>query len=104
MLEATVLTDKLTLKSRGFGFVVFDDEDIADKVCAVRNHTISGKVSEVRKAEPRSALLNRKEKEAMNQMTFRNQGDMMWQQQMPQSNPLDGEIIFVYLLCSMTLS
>ena len=63
MLEASVLIDKITTRSRGFGFVVFDDEDIADKVCALRDHTIDGKLCEVRKAEPRSALMHRRDRE-----------------------------------------
>ena len=91
ILEATVLMDKMTARSRGFGFVVFEDEDVADKVCALRNHTIDGKITEVRKAEPRSVLLNRKEKDTVNHFAFQNHADVARQQQTPQTTALDGE-------------
>ena len=74
--------------------MVFEDEDVADKVCALRNHSVDGKIAEVRKAEPRSALLNRKDKETMNQLAFQSQTDVMRQQQVPQPNSLDGEVVF----------
>ena len=99
VLEATVLMDKITSRSRGFGFVVFEDEDVADKVCALRNHTVDGKIAEVRKAEPRSALLNRKEKESMSQLAFQSQTDVLrqQQQQIAQPNSLDGNDLMLLL-------
>ncbi|XP_065053371.1 ribonucleoprotein RB97D-like [Rhopilema esculentum] len=89
VLESSVLMDKMTGKSRGFGFVVFEDEDAADKVCALRNHEICEKTCEVRKAEPRSALMNRKEREAVAAAGYRNQLDMTRQQQAPPTNSVD---------------
>ena len=98
VLESSVLMDKMTGKSRGFGFVVFEDEDAADKVCALRNHEICEKTCEVRKAEPRSALMNRKEREAVAAAGYRNQIDMTRQQQAPPTNSVDGKgFLFVCL-------
>jgi len=37
--EATVITDRDTGRSRGFGFVTFDDDDAADKAIAAMNNT-----------------------------------------------------------------
>ena len=84
--------------------MVFEDEDVADKVCALRNHTIDGKITEVRKAEPRSVLLNRKEKDAVNHFAFQSQADVARQQQTPsQSTTLDGEC-FCFVLENLTFA
>ena len=37
--EAVVITDRDTGRSRGFGFVTFDDDDAADKAVAALNGT-----------------------------------------------------------------
>lgn len=37
--EATVISDRDTGRSRGFGFVTFDDDEAADKAVAALNQT-----------------------------------------------------------------
>lgn len=40
-------------KHRGFCFVEFEDEDIVDELCCIKNVPISGKEVEIKKAEPK---------------------------------------------------
>jgi RNA-binding protein Musashi len=44
VLTAEVMFNRETLKSRGFGFIVFEHEESAEKVCAEKEHIISGKL------------------------------------------------------------
>ncbi|XP_028518813.1 heterogeneous nuclear ribonucleoprotein A1 isoform X2 [Exaiptasia diaphana] len=48
---------------RGFAFVTFDDEEIAEKVCSMKYHEIRMKQCEVKKAEPQSMLRKKHEEE-----------------------------------------
>ncbi|EDO49349.1 predicted protein, partial [Nematostella vectensis] len=41
---------------RGFAFVTFDNDEIVEKVCAMKYHEIRMKQCEVKKAEPQSAM------------------------------------------------
>jgi len=50
--EAQVMTERDTGRSRGFGFVTFQEEDTAEKVLTLQ-HSIQGKPVEVKKAEPK---------------------------------------------------
>ncbi len=44
MISAEVMFNRETHKSRGFGFIVFEVENSAVKVCNVKEHSIDGKV------------------------------------------------------------
>jgi hypothetical protein len=44
VISAEVMFNRETHKSRGFGFIVFEVENSAVKVCNVKEHSIDGKV------------------------------------------------------------
>ncbi len=44
VVSAEVMFNRETHKSRGFGFIVFELEDSAIKVCSEKEHIIDGKV------------------------------------------------------------
>lgn len=51
--DAIVLRDVKTNASRGFGFVTFDSDEVADKVVQENNYEIKGKKVDIKKAEPK---------------------------------------------------
>jgi len=55
VVNAVIMMDHNTNRSRGFGFVTYDSEDAVDAVLA-RTHTINGKVIECKKAIPKQQL------------------------------------------------
>eukprot|EP00462_Mataza_sp_D1_P000139 CAMPEP_0175090398 /NCGR_PEP_ID=MMETSP0086_2-20121207/1322_1 /TAXON_ID=136419 /ORGANISM="Unknown Unknown, Strain D1" /LENGTH=376 /DNA_ID=CAMNT_0016363019 /DNA_START=55 /DNA_END=1186 /DNA_ORIENTATION=+ len=57
--EAIVMIDSATQRSRGFGFVTFETEDMVDKVLTVSSHTIDGKTAECKKAMPKKDIMRR---------------------------------------------
>ncbi len=56
--EASVITDKFTKRSKGFGFVTFDsDEDAQKAIAAMNEKELEGrqiKVNEAKPMEPRN--------------------------------------------------
>jgi RNA recognition motif-containing protein len=53
--EATVITDRDSGRSRGFGFVTFEDDDAADKAVAALNQTdLDGRTIRVDVAQERN--------------------------------------------------
>ncbi|KAL2475746.1 RNA-binding (RRM/RBD/RNP motif) family protein [Abeliophyllum distichum] len=52
VVEALIMKDRTTGRARGFGFVVFADTSVAEKVVRER-HTIDGRTVEAKKAVPR---------------------------------------------------
>jgi len=52
VLETQVMTDRESGRSRGFGFVTYEDERMAERVLKTV-HTIHGKPVEVKRAEPK---------------------------------------------------
>jgi len=55
LVNAVIMIDHQTNRSRGFGFVTYDSEDAVDAVLA-RTHTINGKVVECKKAIPKQQI------------------------------------------------
>lgn len=53
VLESQIMTDRESGRSRGFGFITFEEELTASDVLLL-THTISGKPVEVKQAEPKS--------------------------------------------------
>ncbi|XP_010530068.1 PREDICTED: heterogeneous nuclear ribonucleoprotein 1 [Tarenaya hassleriana] len=60
VLEAVIMKDRATGRARGFGFVVFADPNIAERV-VLQKHMINGKTVEAKKAVPRDehTILNK---------------------------------------------
>lgn len=56
VITAEVMFNRETHKSRGFGFVVFEQERGAELVCEQEEHIIDAKVVEVKRAIPRSRI------------------------------------------------
>ncbi|CAN7026780.1 unnamed protein product [Brassica rapa subsp. trilocularis] len=52
VLEAVIMKDRATGRARGFGFLVFADPNVAERVVLLR-HVIDGKLVEAKKAVPR---------------------------------------------------
>jgi len=50
--DVQIMTERNSGHSRGFGFVTFDDDNVARQVLAAK-HTILGKTVEVKKAQPK---------------------------------------------------
>jgi len=57
VVNAMIMNDNATGRSRCFGFVTFDSEDAVDAVLA-RTHTIHGKTAECKKAVSKQKIVN----------------------------------------------
>jgi hypothetical protein len=57
VISAEVMFNRETHKSRGFGFIIFDNEASVDQVCDEREHTIDGKTVSQQLPSPSSLLL-----------------------------------------------
>jgi RNA-binding protein Musashi len=56
VLDATVQCDRVTNKSRGFGFVTFSDEKAVDACAGTREVVFAGRRAEVKKAQTRDKM------------------------------------------------
>jgi heterogeneous nuclear ribonucleoprotein A1/A3 len=54
--ECVIMKDKDSNKSRGFGFITFDDYDPVDKIVLEKYHTLSGHSIAVKKAMPKDVM------------------------------------------------
>jgi len=54
-VNAVIMMDRATNRSRGFGFVTFESEDTVDTILA-RTHQFGGKTVEVKKAVPKGKI------------------------------------------------
>ncbi|XP_062088147.1 heterogeneous nuclear ribonucleoprotein 1-like isoform X1 [Humulus lupulus] len=52
VMEAVIMKDRATGRARGFGFIVFADPAVAEKV-VIEKHVIDGRIVEAKKAVPR---------------------------------------------------
>jgi len=53
--DAVVMVDKETRRSRCFGFVTYESEDVAERVLS-QTHTLNGKVCEIKRAVPKEDI------------------------------------------------
>uniref|UniRef100_A0A7S0ML85 RRM domain-containing protein n=1 Tax=Cryptomonas curvata TaxID=233186 RepID=A0A7S0ML85_9CRYP len=54
IVDITIMKDRMTGKSRGFGFITFDTSEVADKMVASK-HEINGRMVEAKPAVPRGS-------------------------------------------------
>jgi len=66
--ELEIPMDKETNKSRGFGFITFEDFDTVDKLVAKRHHQIAGRKCEVKKALSKQEMDKAKQQAEMREM------------------------------------
>lgn len=79
IIDAQLMIDKDTGRSRGFGFITYDSPDAVDRVCVNKYLTLKGKAMEVKRAEPRG-------QDQQNQQNQQQQQQLMQQQYNPYAN------------------
>ena len=57
--KGIIMTDKLTGKSRGFGFIIFNEKETIDKIMKKGNcHILNGKLIECKRSKPKIQSMN----------------------------------------------
>lgn len=74
IIDAQLMLDKDTGRSRGFGFVTFDAPDAVDKVCQGRYLDFNGRQIEVKRAEPRGPQQQQNHIQQQQQRYMQQQG------------------------------
>lgn len=74
IIDAQLMLDKDTGRSRGFGFVTFDSPDAVDKVCQGRYLDFNGRQIEVKRAEPRGPQQQQNHIQQQQQRYMQQQG------------------------------
>lgn len=81
IIDAQLMIDKDTGRSRGFGFITYDSPDAVDRVCVNKYLTLKGKAMEVKRAEPRGQHQQNQQQQQQQQ-----QQQLMQQQYSPYAN------------------
>ncbi|KAH3674502.1 hypothetical protein WICMUC_003340 [Wickerhamomyces mucosus] len=76
IIDAQLMLDKDTGRSRGFGFVTFDSPEAVDKVCVGKYLDFNGRQIEVKRAEPRGPQQQQNHIQQQQQRIMQQQGMM----------------------------
>lgn len=91
IIDAQLMIDKDTGRSRGFGFITFDSPDAVDRVCVNKYLTLKGKAMEVKRAEPRGQhQQNQHNQQQTQQNQYNPYASAYGQMQMPYGQNMAG--------------
>lgn len=80
IIDAQLMIDKDTGRSRGFGFITYDSPEAVEKVCVNKYLTLKDKAMEVKRAEPRGHYQQLLQQQQLNQFNpFNTYGQFQMQ-------------------------